>query len=183
MKTIEIRIESAEVVAAFLRAPEVMAHHIDGGVAAGANAVAVEAKSLAPKSLSQLVNSIIAAQVAPMDWEVKAGVLHAEYVESGTGPAAGREKYYPNPDNLLAYLMTHPKARRFERWKRSDRGRLEQEMTLVRRAQAFAWWIYQHGTKAQPFMAPAADKKRSAVEGLIRQSVDQGIAEVFGGGA
>lgn len=178
---ISISIRSDLAVAAFQRAPEVMVRHVDGALGRGAGEIAEEAKRRAPKSLSQLTNSIISAKVDDLTYEVRAGTLHAAYVEQGTGPAAGRPKYYPDPDNLIVYLMTHPKARRFD-WKRSERGRLEQEMSLVRRAQAFAWWIYQHGTKAQPYMAPAVEMKRGAVEVYVRQAVDRGINEVFGAG-
>lgn len=183
MKGISIRVNGEKAVAAFQAAPDVMIRRIDAATARGANEIATEAKRRAPKSLSQLVGSIIASKVGELSYEVKAGSQHAAYVEGGTGPAAGRAKYFPNPDNLLMYLMTSPKARGFERFSRSDRGRLEQEMVLVRRAQAFAWWIYQHGTKAQPFMGPAVEIKRGACEVYIRQSVDAGIREVFGADA
>lgn len=177
---IDIRVDAEKTMAAFDKAPFVMKLHIGGAVQRGAGEIVTEAKRRAPKSLSNLVNSIMAAPSGELAWMARAGTEHAAYVEYGTGPAAGQEKYYPNPDNLLQYLMTTPKARGFKRFKRSERGRLEQEMVMVRRAQAFAWWIYQHGTKAQPFMAPAAEMKRGACEVYIRQAVDRGIREVFG---
>ena len=138
---------------------------------------------MAPKSLSGLVNSINAARSGDLEYSVSPGVAYAPWVEFGTGPAAGREKYYPNPDNLLTHLMISPKARGFSRWSRSEKGRTLQEMVLVRRAQAFAWWIYQHGTKAQPFMAPAAEAKRDACLDYVRAAVNAGLKEVLGGHA
>lgn len=180
---IDIRIDDARVLEAFSKAPEVMRRHVEGGVQRGAGEIVTEAKTRAPKSLSNLVNSIAAAPAGELAWVARAGSAHAVMVEQGTGPAAGKKKYYPNPDNLLQYLMTTPKARGFGRWKRSDRGRLEQEMGMVRRAQAFAWWIYQHGTKAQPFMAPAAEAKRDRCTELVRAAVSKGLLEVFGGHA
>lgn len=180
---IDIRIDDARVLEAFSKAPEVMKRYVGGAVQQGAGEIVSEAKIRAPKSLSNLVNSIIAAPAGELAWVARAGSAHAVAVEQGTGPAAGKDKYYPNPDSLLQYLMTTPKARGFGRWKRSDRGRLEQEMGMVRRAQAFAWWIYQHGTKAQPFMAPAAEAKRDRCTELVRASVSKGLLEVFGGRA
>lgn len=180
---IDIRIDGERALAAFTRAPEVMKTQVGAAVQRGAGEIASEAKRRAPKSLSNLVNSIIAAPAGDLAWMVRAGSAHAAPTEYGSGPAAGQPKYYPNPDNLLQYLMTSPKARGFDRFKRSDRGRLEQEMGLVRRAQAFAWWIYQHGTKAQPFMAPAAEAKRDRCTELVRAAVSKGLLEVFGGHA
>ena len=199
MKGISIRVDGDKAVAAFQKAESVMLRHIDDATNFAANEIiAPEVKRRAPASLSQLAGSITVGKVGNLSYEVKAGAKHAAYVEGGTGPAAGRAKYFPNPDNLLMYLMNSPKARGFKDWSRSnleDRnlknyqdsdvvlGRLEQEMVLVRRAHAFAWWIYQHGTKAQPFMGPAVETKRSACEMYIRQSVDAGIREVFGAAA
>lgn len=176
---IQIRIDYETVRAGLSKAPDVLRRHVGDGLAQGANAIAAEAKNRAPKSESALLNSIIAAPAGDWAYEVRAGVMHAAYVEHGTGPAVGKPKYYPNPDNLLQYLMTSPRARGFKRFKRSDRGRLEQEMGLVRRAQAFAWWIYQHGTKPQPFMAPAAEAKRDACTAFVRAAVDAGLKEIF----
>lgn len=180
---IDIRIDDAKVLEAFSKAPETMRRHVEGGVQRGAGEIVTEAKTRAPKSLSNLVNSILAAPAGELAWMARAGSAHAVMVEYGSGPSAGKKKYYPNPDNLLQYLMTSPKARGFDRFKRSDQGRLEQEMGLVRRAQAFAWWIYQHGTKAQPFMAPAAEAKRDRCTELVRAAVSKGLLEVFGGHA
>lgn len=180
---IEIRINDARVLEAFTRAPDVMKAHVGGAVRSGAGEIATEAKNLAPILETVLRNSINIKQNSALEWVVHPAAQYAAAVELGTGPAAGRAKYYPNRDNLLQYLMTNPKARGFSRWKRSERGRLEQEMIVKQRAQAFAWWIYQHGTKAQPFMAPAAEAKRDRCTELVRAAVSKGLLEVFGGHA
>lgn len=183
MSGIAVRIDEERALAAFERAPAVMRAQVGSALQLGANEIAEEAKKLAPKSLSNLVNSITAAPSGELAWMARAGVGHAAAVEYGSGPAAGRPKYYPNADNLVQYIMTSPRARGFARFKRSERGRLEQEMGVVRKAQAFAWWIYQHGTKAQPYMAPAAEAKRDRCVELVRASVQAGILEAFGGNA
>jgi HK97 gp10 family phage protein len=177
---ITVHLDAAALRRGLKKLPRVMRRHIGAAVAQSAAEIAVEAKDRAPKSLSNLVNSIVAAREDDWAWVVRPGVQYAAHVEYGTGPAAGKAKYYPNPDNLLQYLMTSPKARGFSRFKRSERGRLEQEMALARRAQAFAWWIYQRGTKAQPFMGPAVEAKRDACVGYIRAAVDTGLREIFG---
>jgi HK97 gp10 family phage protein len=180
---IDIRIDDAKVLEAFSKAPEVMRRHVGDGVRTGAGEITSEAQRLAPKSETILRNSINFKQTGALEWVVHPEAGYAAAVEQGSGPAAGRPKYYPNRDNLLAYLTENVKARGFSRWKRSERGRLEQEMSLKRRAQAFAWWIYQHGTKAQPFMAPAAEAKRDRCTELVRAAVSKGLLEVFGGHA
>ena len=179
---IQIRIDYETVRAGLSKAPDVLRRHVGDGLAQGANAIAAEAKNRAPKSESALLNSIIAAPAGDWAYEVRAGVMHAAYVEYGTGPAAGKPRYYPNPDNLFQYLMTNVSARGFKRWSRSkkpgkDRG--SQELDIWFRSRAFAWWIYQHGTRAQPFMAPAAEAKRDACTAYVRAAVDAGLKEIF----
>lgn len=183
---VSVRVESSKLQAALRAAPDVMHRHVDGAVLRGANEIAAEEKRLAPNSggvESGLVGSI---NVFPhgsdgdIAYEVRPTADYAAFVVHGSGPAVGKPRYYPNPDNLLQHLMTNPRARGFARFKRSERGRLEQEMGLVRRAQAFAWWIYQHGTKPQDFITPAVANKRGACEVYIRQAVDRGLREVLG---
>ena len=179
---LQIRIDYETVRAGLAKAEGVLHRHIEGGLSQGAQAIADEARERAPKSLSNLWNSILAAPAGPLRHEVRAGVMHAAYVEHGTGPAVGKKKYYPNPDNLFQYLMTNVRARGFKRWSRSakpgkDRG--SQELDVWFRSRAFAWWIYQHGTKPQPFMAPAAEAKRDACTAFVRAAVDAGLKEIF----
>lgn len=183
---IDIRIDDARVLEAFSKAPEAMRRHVGGAVMRGAGDIVTEAQRIVPKSESALETSIKQKQIDDLTWMAVAGTAHAAMVEYGTGPAAGKKKYYPNPDNLLQYLMTNTKARGFERWSRSkkqgkDRG--SQELEIWFRSRAFAWWIYQHGTKAQPFMAPAAEAKRDRCTELVRAAVSKGLLEVFGGHA
>lgn len=179
---VSVRIDSRQAQAAAAQAPEVLRRHLDGAVQRGAGEIAAEQKRLAPKSLSNLVNAINVEKSGDLAYMVRQGVSYAAHVVLGTGPAAGRPKYYPNPDNLLQYLMTTPKARGFSRFKRSERGRLEQEMVLVRRAQAFAWWIYQHGTRPQDYVTPSVEGKRDACVEFIRGATQTAFSEVFGAG-
>lgn len=179
---VSIRIDTTKAQAAFSAAPEVVRRHVEPALLRGANEIAAEEKRLAPKSLSALVNSIIVSPAGELAYQVSPGVGYAAYVVHGSGPAAGRAKYYPNPDNLLQYLMTSPRARGFTRFKRSAKGRLDQENELVRRSQAFAWWIYQHGTKPQDFVTPAVEGKRDACTQFVRDAVTAGVAEIFGAG-
>jgi len=182
---VSIRIDSSNLQAAMRAAPDVMRRHIDNGLEVSAKDIQEEAFRIASQRdvTKNLSGSIIYTKTGPFEWSIYPTENYAVHVELGTGPAVGRAKYRPNPDNLLQYLMTSPKARGFARFKRGERGRLEQEMGLERRAQAFSWWIYQHGTKPQPFMAPAVKAKRGACEVYIRQAVDRGLRETLGSDA
>ena len=179
---LQIRIDYETVRAGLAKAEGVLHRHIDGGLSQGAQAIADEARERAPKSESTLWHSIHSKRIGNLYYEAGASAMHAAYVEHGTGPAVGKKRYYPNPDNLFQYLMTNVRARGFKRWSRStkpgkDRG--SQELDVWFRSRAFAWWIYQHGTKPQPFMAPAAEAKRDACTAFVRAAVDAGLKEIF----
>lgn len=179
---VSVKVDSLKAQAAFSAAPETLRRHVGGAVWQGANAIAAEEKRLAPKSMTALVNSINVGPAGELAYQVGPGVNYAAYVVQGSGPAVGRPKYFPNPDNLLQYLMTSPKARGFARWSRSTKKRADQEMEITRRAQAFAWWIYQHGTRAQDFVTPAVNNQRDACVEFVRDAVRAGVAEIFGAG-
>jgi hypothetical protein len=179
MTGITVKVDHARAVAAFRKAPEVMHRHVDAGLSRGAQEVANEARTLAPKLFSTLTNSILASQVGPLHWRVQPGVNYARDVEEGTGPAAGRSRYYPNPEALQQYIMLSPKMRGHKWAKPGSRARGEQELNIWFRARALAWYIYAHGTKPQPYMAPAVEAKRSRVIDLVREAAARGAREVM----
>lgn len=179
---IQYRIQGDRAVEAFRRAPEVMTRHVAAGTERGAHVVARNARARVSKAHSTLANSIDVAALdsLPPDWvghEAAAGTHYAPYVEHGTGPAAGRPRYYPNPDNLMDHLLNVRGARRFA-WARGGR-RESQRLEVWFRARAWAWHIYQHGTRPHPYMRPAAEQSDSAVRRLIARGVESGIREVF----
>lgn len=178
--TISISIDARRAQAAFARAPQVMVRAIDVKLARGAEEVARTAKRGAPKLFSTLINSIRAQRIGALHYEVSSGVNYARSVEEGTGPAVGKARYFPNVESLQQYLMHAPSYRRFNLKRAGSRGRSDQEMDTVWRAKAWAWYIYNHGTKPQPYMQPAADASRSRLFELVQQGVDEGIKEVFG---
>jgi hypothetical protein len=145
----------------------------------GAAEVAITAKTLAPKFQSGLVNSILSERIGEMHFVVSQGVNYGRAVEEGTGPAVGRPKYYPNVDNLYAVLQASPSSRRFAWAAKSSPKREGQRLELWFRARAWAWFIYQHGTKAQPHMRPALEQNRSVLMGLVSEGAANGIREMF----
>ena len=185
--SIHITLDDQKVREAFARAPQVMARQVEASLKTGAQEVAVEAKERAPKFQSNLVNSIKAMRVGDLHFMVSTGVNYARAVEEGTGPAAGKPRYFPNVQSLFQVLMTSPKSRGFS-WARHPKKppkkgfgkRSDQEMELVFRAKAWAWHTYNHGTPKQPFMAPALEAKRSRLFDLIAEGSARGLREVFG---
>ena len=177
---ISLRITDAKARAAYRRAPEVMRRHASQGLGRGAEEVAREARSLAPKLFSTLVNSIGVERLDDLHYVVSPKVGYARAVEEGTGPAAGRPRYYPNPDSLQQYIQASPRMRGYAWARTGSRRRGEQHLEVWFRSRAMAWAIYQRGTKAQPYMAPARAKKESRVVELMRQSVAAGVREVMG---
>lgn len=175
--------------AAFERAPEVMLRHMSAGAEQGAQVVAAAARLGVKRDIfATLRNSIHVARLGglPPDAvgsEARTAVGYARYVEDGTGPAAGRPRYFPNPDSLLQYL-THSRSTRGFKWagKAGSAARGGQEAQL--RDQAFAWArsIWLKGTRAHPYMGPAVSRSGARVLQVLRQAAQRGVAEVFGAG-
>jgi hypothetical protein len=187
MNTIEFRVDSDQAQWAFRRAPEVMKAQMVFGTLRGAEEVARLAKEKAPKVFSSLVNSIRAEMLTGLGADVvgseaKTGVASAAYVEEGTGPAAGRPRYYPNPDSLLDYLTNTPASRGFK-WARAGSAKRElQRMDLWHRSRAMAMAIYQKGTKPHPFMGPASKEGEPRVRAILVEYAGRGIREAFSRG-
>lgn len=129
----------------------------------GAEELARVAKRNAPTLFATLNSSIRAEQVGELHFRVATGVNYARAVEEGTGPAAGKKKYYPNPIALQQYLMQSPRMRGHKWAKAGSRKRGEQELDIWFRSRALAWYIYQHGTKPQPYMQPAFESQKDRI--------------------
>lgn len=178
MLALRVVMDDARVRAALRAAPDRLRQAVDTALARGAEEMARAARAQAPKSLSTLTQSIRVDKVEDLHYTVTPGVNYARFVEEGTGPAAGQPRYYPNPDNLRQYLETTPRARGFEWAKRGSGKREAQRYDLWHRSRAFAWWIYQHGTRAQPFMRPAFDATAERVRALVEASLSRAATEI-----
>lgn len=186
MSTIRITVDSKEAREAFRRSPEVLRRHLSAGLDQGGEVVAREARRIVAQRdvTANLKNSIrveAPAGEGELVREVVAASEHARFVEEGTGRFAGRAAYFPNPDRLLEYLKAHRGPRGFA-FGGGDRG--AQELGLWFRARAWAQAIFARGgTRAHPFMAPAAERSEARVRTLMDEAVTRGLGEVFGGGA
>jgi len=174
--------------AAFDRAPEVMLRNLAQGAEQGADVVAVAARRGVKRDIfGTLRNSIHAARLqglpaGTVGSEARPAVHYAPYVEHGTGPAAGRPRYYPNPESLLQHL-THSRGMRGFKWagRAGSVARSTQEYDLWWRSRAWAWSIYMKGTKPSPFMGPAVERSRPRVLRLLRAAATNGVREAFSG--
>lgn len=170
-------VDDARARATLQKAPGVVEKWLEGAIARGAMEIARLGRDKAPKLFSTLTNSIRYERLEALHYRVATGVNYARAVEEGTGPAAGHARYYPNPDSLLDYLTTAPSKRGFN-WARKGSGKREaQRYDLWWRSRALAWHIYQHGTKAHPYMGPAADEGEPIVRLLARNAVASAIQE------
>lgn len=152
-------VDSKEALQAFETAPDVMERNLELFLSRGAQEVARTAKSFAPKAFSTLTNSILFYRVALLHWRISPGVNYAPYVEGGTRP------HFPPAANLQPWV---------ERVLGLSGAEARHKAFLIARA------ISRRGTRAHPFMRPAAEQMRSRVFALLDEGVDAGLREVFG---
>lgn len=173
MLQIDVNISAFGVVEAFRRAPEIMHRIVGEGVWRGAEEVAREARRNAPSVFGTLANSIKAEKVSDLHWHTAPGVNYGAAVEEGTKPG-----YTPNLLNLRMYIQASMIRTKGFRWgKAGGAKRQGQEDDIAERTDALSWYIRAHGTKAQPYMKPAADTKQSRVIDLIREATHRGVKE------
>ncbi|MBU0592430.1 MAG: hypothetical protein KKH74_01705 [Gammaproteobacteria bacterium] len=176
---IRVEIDSAEARKALADFPGVMGSNVDLYLLRAAGEVAREAKIAAPGDLSALKDSIRSIKDGHLAYVVAPGVQYGAAVEYGTGPAAGKASYFPNRLALLDYINT-PSRRGFKLAKKGSGKRQGQVDELQARSWALARYIFAHGTKPHPYMAPTAEKMRPRVEALVKEGVEAGIREAFG---
>lgn len=166
---ISMQIDSRDVMAAMLRAPRSVATHVERKLSRGALEVASEARRVAPKAFTKLAQSIRDSRISPFEFMVAPGVNYARAVEDGTKPGK-----MPNPDFLFYWV----KRRAGISWaKRGSVKRQKQRDEIRDRAWGLALYIKEHGTKAQPYMKPTAEKMGDRVIELVRQGVVDGLHE------
>jgi len=108
-------------------------------------------KKRAPVGVSGYLRSMIHLnmQDAGLTAEVIAAAMYSEYIENGTGPAAGHKRYMPPPGVLLDWMK--------------KKGIPEDKEFMIR------WKIYQKGTKPQPFMKPSWEEEKPNFERNLRK--------------
>lgn len=180
MQTV-IRIDDKAAIAAFQRAPEVVTRHLDQGMERGAEELARAARDNAAKRdwLGMLRNSIHVEHPDLLHYVVTTGVNYARAVEEGTGPAAGQPPYFPDWTALIPYVRSKQIRGGESLQHAGSNARFFQERNFENRAFQLARYISRHGTRPAPYMKPALDDKDARIRQLARQSVAEGVREVF----
>lgn len=171
-------LDSTRAREAIAGVPDVMTRHLSLKLDRAADEVAREMKDAAPKAFSNLVNSIHIERESDLSRFVGTDVNYAPYVEDGTPPGTmppresleGWIKQKSFADRVSIYGPRKP--RRFNSKKHGDE--------LRERSFALALYIKKHGTRAQPFVAPTAEKMGSRVLALLSDGVDAGVKEILG---
>lgn len=143
----------------------------------GAQEVAREMKHAAPKAFSTLTQSIHVINEGELTRLVAPAVNYARAVEEGTGPAAGKARYFPNPVALEPWVKFRGGVR-LTKTKPGTPGRRAQLDDVRDRAWGLARFVSQHGTRAQPFVSPTQAKMQSRVIALLREGVREGLAGI-----
>ena len=145
----------------------------------GAEEVARELRRAAPKAFSTLTQSIHVIREGDLTRLVAPGVNYARMVEEGTGPAAGKARYFPNPKALEPWVQFRGGVR-LTKTKPGTPGRRAQLDEIADRAFGLARYISVHGTRAQPFVAPTQAKMEGRVIALLREGVREGLQGIVG---
>lgn len=180
MKTV-VKVDDKAAIAAFQRAPEVVTRRLEQGMERGADELARAARDNAARRdfLGTLRNSIHVEHPELLHFVVSTGANYARAVEDGTGPAAGKPPYFPDWTALIPYVRAK-QIRGGEQLNRSgSTARFFQERNFENRAFQLARYISHHGTKPAPYMKPALDDKGARLLQLVRNSVMEGVREVF----
>lgn len=134
-----------------------------------------------PKAFSTLWTSIQIIVTGELERLIAPSVNYARMVAEGTGPAAGKKRYFPNPVHLYAWVKQ--RAGITFKGRKDSPARRRQYDEVRDRAWALARYISVHGTKPNPFHTRAADKVRSRCITLLQQGVHEGLRASSGGAA
>lgn len=171
----EVKLDIDAVLAHYRALPS----EIEAGLKFGLDRIALEgvrtARKEAPKNQSTLLNAIHSQRPDAGTVEIVAGSRYAEYVERGTGPAAGKPAYMPNPVHLYGYVKARGKVS-FRNTRRGSAARTSQYDEIRDRAWALAHYIKAHGTKPNPFM----ERTRAYMEKRAPEILERELARVAG---
>lgn len=156
MKTITIRSNAGVLAQAIAADAETSARLIDQTLERGAIEIARDARQRAPKARTTLTNSIAHVRLATARYEVTAQSRYALAVEEG----AGRGGWAPKASLLDWMHIAGVRPR-------------TAGMTMERLADLLQLSIYERGTPAQPFMAPAADAAFPRIESRLSERLQQ----------
>jgi len=180
---ISYTIDSKAALDALARAPAVMDKNLEAALdhAALETEGEMRIRAGARDVFGTLKESIEIRQLGPLQRFITPTANYAAYVEEGTGPAAGRARYFPNPDNLRDFIQQSPAVRGFGWAKAGGRKRGGQELEVWFRSRALARAIYMKGTQPHPFVAPTAEKMTPRFFALMDEGAQHGVEEIMNG--
>lgn len=169
-------IDEPAVLAALARIPAEMDKQLNGALDRAALETAREMRRAAAERdvFGTLKNSIQIEKQA-LERFITPSVKYARFVEEGTGPAAGKARYFPNPGAILQFVTHSPRARGFDWARKGSKKRGDQNRELWFRSKALAFAIYMKGTKPHPFVAPTAAKMKSRFFAVMDEGVARGV--------
>ena len=158
MSDFSITIDIGKASDALSRAPGAIERYVEPKLSRGAKEIEAEAMRRAPKAMSGLWTSFHNERLGPLHYRVSQGRNYGRMVEEGTRP------HFPNPDNLQPWVELVLGVRGKD---------ARDKAFLIARA------IARRGTRAQPYMGPAAQNKAARVRDLVLAGVDEGLREVY----
>jgi hypothetical protein len=167
--------------AALDKAPEVMGRNLEAAL----DRAAIEGADMMRAEISQhdvtgaLKNSVAVRRFAALERFITPTLNTAAAVDEGTGPAAGKARYFPNPDNLLDFIRHSPASRGFGWARKGSSKRGGQDLELWFRSRAMARSIYMKGTQPANFVAKTEAQSKERFFALMDEGVAMGVREVM----
>jgi len=155
-QALDVRINDAEFNRAMKQKPVTVRREVDLALARAALEVGRLAKGKAPKAFSHLTNSIIPGKTRSLVHFVKAGMNYASDIEYGRAPG-----HMPDRQHIIDWMKIKGIT--------PLNGSYKSSAFLIARS------IAKHGSKAQPFMAPALEEKRPRILRLVKEGVRRGL--------
>lgn len=178
---IDIRIDHQKALQGLEHLPGTVIAEVDGemGAIAEQGADMMKRQLAINRSMARttLATSVRAERRAAMHWWVGPGLNYGRMVEEGTGPAAGRRSYMPDPERLQDYIRQRGGIRMTGKPGTSARQRAIDE--IRDRAWGLAVHIRRHGTKPRPFVKPTAEQLRAIASTRVSEAVQRGLQKVF----
>lgn len=178
---IKITLDDRLVVAGIARAPEVIIRNVDEALSTAAQDTAAVMRLQASRYDSRGLRreSVHVEKLAPMHYFVGPGIdpIRARAGEEGTGPAAGRASYMPDPSKLEDYVKQ--RAGITLRGRKGSASRRSQLAEIRDRAWALALHIKRYGTKAAPIVAPTRDLMEPKIRVMAAAAVNKSLREIF----
>lgn len=175
------KIHNQGVLKGLQRLPDAIQAEVDAELGAIAKAGAGEMKQVMARNGSAadstMINSVDARKLAIMHWWVGPSVNYARAVNEGTGPAAGKPNYMPDPEALEGYIKRRGNIRLKGKPGSSRRTQVLRE--IRDRAWGMAVHIWHHGTKPHNFVNPTADFIRGMLPARIAGAVQRGAQKAM----